>query len=167
MILWLKFVHVAAIAVWSAGLICLPGLCLARTPALGGEALYRLQAAVRFTFVVLVSPAAFVAIASGTALIFARQTFEPWFTIKLFLVAALVLAHVLLGSTIVRLFDRGRVYSFPVFIAAVGAMLAVVTAILALVLGKPAFTSDLLSAVLSEPGGLQRLARNVTPWLIP
>lgn len=93
MVLWLKFIHLSAIAIWSAGLVCLPGLCVARTSTLSGEALYRLQAAVRYTCVVVVSPAAFVAIASGIALMFARQTFEPWFSIKLTLVAALVLMH--------------------------------------------------------------------------
>jgi uncharacterized membrane protein len=167
MVLWLKFIHLSAIAIWSAGLVCLPGLCVARTPTLGGEALYRLQAAVRYTYVVVVSPAAFVAIASGIALIFARQTFEPWFSIKLTFVAALVLVHVLTGLAVIRLFDEDRAFSFPIFLVAISVTLAVIVAILALVLGKPDFEGDFLPVVLGEPGGLRRMVRHFSPWQTP
>ena len=81
--IWLKLLHLAAIAVWSAGLICLPALYVQRAHVADKDSKHRLQAMVRFLYVAILSPAAFVAVGSGTALIFVRQSFEPWFTLKL------------------------------------------------------------------------------------
>src|SRR5690606_9523925 len=65
----LKFVHILAITGWSAGLTCLPFLYVQRR-RLSGDALHRLHNFTRFFYVALVSPTAFVAVGSGTALIF-------------------------------------------------------------------------------------------------
>src|SRR5690606_32333311 len=89
----LKFVHIIAIAGWSAGLICLPFLYVQRR-RLRGDALHRLHNFTRFFYVALVSPAAFVAVGSGTALIFVQATFEPWFAVKLAFVGIMVIIHV-------------------------------------------------------------------------
>src|SRR5690606_32129029 len=107
--IWLKTLHLAAIAIWSAGLLGLPGLFVGRTHVPDEQSKHRLQAAVRFLYVGIVSPAAFVAVGSGTALIFLRQSFEPWFTLKLALVGALVTIHILTGLVIIRLFEAGNV----------------------------------------------------------
>src|SRR5690606_20968502 len=53
---WIKFIHVAAIALWSGGLVALPFLYHQRK-GLEGEELHRLHAFTRFFYVGLVSPA--------------------------------------------------------------------------------------------------------------
>lgn len=166
MILWLKFIHIAAISVWAAGLVSLPGLYVQRARVAGDDQLFTLQRIVRAAYVGLISPAAFLAVASGTALIFLRETFVPWFSAKLALVAVMVLLHALTGLVIIRLFREGEVYPVWRFAAVTGLTVLVVLAILVLVLAKPDL--DLaLPPVLSEPGGLARLADRLNPWTTP
>ena len=113
----LKFVHVIAISLWSGGLLSLPFLFVQRRTQ-SGTVLYRLHNFTRFFYISLVSPAAFVAVASGIVLIFMRATFEPWFSVKLLLVAALVLIHVTSGLVILRLFNPQQAYARWRFIVA-------------------------------------------------
>lgn len=161
--IWLKILHLAAIAVWSAALVCLPGLCVRRGRLPGREARHRLQAMVRFLYVAVASPSAFVAIASGTALIFLRQPFEPWFSLKLALVGALATIHVVTGLVVIRLFQAGNAYPAWRFAATTGLTLAVVTAILVVVLAKPDLP-DLVPAAMTEPGALKRLVDALNPF---
>lgn len=161
--IWLKMLHLAAIAIWSAGLIGLPGLYVQRAHVPDEAAKHRLQAMVRFLYVGVISPAAFVAVGSGTALIFVRQTFEPWFSLKLALVGALVTIHVLSGLLIIRLFERGNVYPVWRFVAVTSATLMVTAAILLVVLAKPDMP-DLLPAAMSEPGALGAIADGLNPF---
>src|SRR5690606_23695297 len=111
---------------WSAGLICLPFLYLQRR-RLAGDALHRLHNFTRFFYVALVSPAAFVAIASGTALVFVQATYAPWFSVKLALVAVLVAIHATSGLVILRLFEPDRFYPFWRFAGVTTLTLAVVS----------------------------------------
>lgn len=161
--IWLKVVHLVAIAIWSAGLISLPGLYVQRAHVPDKASLHRLQAMVRFLYVAVVSPAAFVAIASGTALIFVRQTFEAWFTLKLGLVGLMVMAHILTGLVIIRLFDKGQVYPVWRFAGVTVVTVIVVTAILTVVLAKPE-VPNLLPRAMSEPGALGRLLEPINPF---
>jgi uncharacterized membrane protein len=161
--IWLKLLHLAAIAVWSAGLICLPGLCVRRAHVPDRASMHRLQTMVRFLYIAVLSPAAFLAIGSGTALIFVRQSFEPWFTLKLAFVGVLVTIHILIGLVILRLFEAGNVYPVWRFVTVTAATLLVVAAILVVVLAKP-HLPDLLPAQLSEPGALRRLAGGLNPF---
>ncbi len=161
--IWLKFLHVTAIAVWSAGLICLPGLYVQRTRLPAGDALHRLQNIVRFLYVRIVSPAAFVAVGSGLALIFLRETFEPWFSLKLLFVGVLVVVHVLTGLVIIRLFEDGETYPPWRFVTTTVASCLAVCAVLFVVLAKPALP-DLVPEVLREPGGLRDLVVDLNPF---
>jgi putative membrane protein len=106
--LWIKLLHVATISIWSAGLICLPGLYVQRTHVPDDESLHRLQGMVRFLYVAIVSPAAFIAVGSGTALIFLREAWVPWFSVKLVFVGAMVVIHILTGLVIIKLFEKGQ-----------------------------------------------------------
>lgn len=166
MIVWFKFIHIAAIAIWAAGLICLPGLYVQRAHVTDKDQLYRLQRMVRFAYVGLISPAAFVAIASGTGLIFLQAVFTPWFSAKLGLVATLVVIHALTGLVIIRLFRDGEVYPAWRFVSVTILTLAIVTGILFLVLVKPVLNLP-FPAVLGEPGALQRLIGDLNPWPRP
>ena len=85
---FLKFVHLAAIAIWSGGLLVLPFLFWQRRALAAGPELDRLHRITRFVYVEMTSPAAFIAIGSGTALIFLQATFQEWFSLKMVLVGA-------------------------------------------------------------------------------
>jgi len=161
--IWLKFLHFAAIAIWSAGLICLPGLYVQRAHVPDEPSKHRLQALVRFFYVVIISPAAFISVGSGTALIFVREPFEAWFSLKLAFVGALVMIHIFTGLVIIRLFDDGRTYPVWRFAAATTLTVAVVGIILVVVLAKPDLP-NLTPEVLNQPGGLKRLAASLNPF---
>lgn len=160
---WVKLVHIATIAVWSAGLICLPGLYVQRAHVPTEASLHRLQAMVRFLYVAVLSPAAFVAVGSGVVLIFLREPFEPWFSLKLLLVGMMVIVHVLTGLVIIRLFEEGNVYPVWRFIAVTGVTVLIVAAILVIVLAKP-ILPDMLPQAMSEPGALRRIADGINPF---
>lgn len=166
MIATLKFLHLAAIALWAAGLIGLPGLYVQRAHVRDDPELFRLQRAVRFAFVAIVSPAAFIAVASGIALSFANDVFSPWFSLKLAFVAMLAMLHVLTGLVIIRLFRKGEIYPVWRFVMVTIVSCLVVLAILIVVLAKPDLAFE-LPAILSEPGGLKRLVSDLSPWEIP
>ncbi len=104
MTIFLKFVHLAAIALWSGGLVVLPFLFWQRRALEAGLDLDRLHRVARFVYVEMTSPAAFVAIGSGTALIFLQTTFVEWFSLKMLLVGALVMLHVVAGLILAHLF---------------------------------------------------------------
>lgn len=111
-----KFLHVGAIALWAGGLIGLPWLMAQRDGIRrrgGKHALKRLHAMARMLHIGLVSPAAVLAIASGTALIFLRETYAPWFTAKLGFVVLLGAGHVLCARTMVKLFADDPIEEEP------------------------------------------------------
>ncbi|MCP8884456.1 CopD family protein [Devosia sp. XJ19-1] len=155
-VLWLKFVHVAAIAGWSAGLVALPMLYLQRA-GLEGEPLHRLHAFTRFLYVVMVSPVAFIAIGSGTALIFMQGTYENWFSAKLVGVSVMTGVHIFSGLMILRLFEPGKAYPLGRFVVVMALTLGAIAAILALVLGKPDMEWPAVLAALFAPGALSDL----------
>ncbi len=163
MIALAKFLHIAAIAIWAAGVVSLPGLYVQRAHVKDEDALLRLQRLVRFAYIGIISPAAFVAVLTGTMLIFLRQTFEAWFSIKLALVGVFAILHVLTGLVVIRLFRDGEIYPPWRFVTATVLSGGGVVAIFFIVLTKP--TVDLaLIDVLSEPGGLKRLYDEFNPW---
>lgn len=150
----LKFVHIPAIAVWAAGLICLPFLNRQRERVRTETELHRLHSMVRFFYVVIVSPAAFIAIASGTALIFAQHTFTLWFSLKLLLVGLLVGIHMRIGHVILRVFDRPS--GWPAWRHRAMTIVAASTAlsVIAVVLIKPALHLQVFASDRFAPGSL-------------
>lgn len=164
MMTFLKFVHIATISIWAAGLVCLPFLFAQRRDVPKSEALHRLHGMVRFFYVVILSPAAFVAIGSGTALIFLRSTFEPWFALKLALVGVMVVIHILSGLLILKLFDETARYSTLRFIIVTGGTLAVVSTILAVVSAKPDIDVSRLTPEWLAPGRLSEVAGDLLGW---
>jgi putative membrane protein len=150
---WLKFIHVASIALWSAGLIALPFLYYQRR-GLVDDALHRLHAFARFFYVGIVSPAAFVAIGTGAALILLQGTYENWFSAKLVAVAAMTGIHIFSGLMILKLFEPGKVYPAVRLVLVVTLTLAVVSTILTLVLGKPELEWPAVLLAFFAPGAL-------------
>ena len=154
---FLKFVHLATIAIWSGGLLVLPFLFWQRRALEAGAELDRLHRIVRLVYVELTSPAAFVAIASGTGLIFLQATFEEWFSIKMVLVGIMAMLHVVAGLVVHQLFSpRGR-FGRVSFVTLSATYAVLIVAILWVVLAKPQIDSNQFAAHLFEPGGLSRL----------
>jgi uncharacterized membrane protein len=158
---FLKFVHIATIAVWAGGLIVLPYLFWQRRYHTVGPELDRLHRVTRFVYVAMTSPAAFVAIGSGTALIFLQSTFREWFTLKMLLVGAMVMLHVVAGLVAVRVFTPDGRFGSRSFAALTAAYLAVIVAILWVVLAKPVLDSSQFRPNLFEPGALAPLVRQI------
>ena len=153
---FLKFVHLATIALWSGGLIALPFLFWQRRTLEAGLDLDRLHRVARLVYVELTSPAAFIAIASGTALIFLQATFAEWFSLKMLLVGIMAMLHVLAGLVLVQLFlPEGR-FSRLSYLALTSLYIVVITAIIWVVLAKPHIDANQIAAHLFEPGGLGR-----------
>lgn len=158
---FLKFVHLAAIAIWSGGLIVLPFLFWQRRGLPPGRDLDRLHRLSRFVYVGMTSPAAFIAIGSGTALIFLQSTFREWFTLKMVLVGAMVMLHVVAGLVAMRVFAPDGRFGSRSCVALTGAYLVLIVAILWVVLAKPAIDSAQLAPGLFEPGALKPLLRQI------
>jgi uncharacterized membrane protein len=125
-----------------------------------GEELNRLGGAI---FAALCSPAAVVAVGSGTALVFAGSVFTPWLFTKLAVVGALVALHVRTGYVLRRHTEMRRAYAGWRMAAATMSTSAVLGAILVLVLAKPRFEPRALPHWLTEPGSLQPLLSSILP----
>jgi len=147
-----KALHIAALIIWCAGLIGLP-LMLSKHEIGEGQASYaRLRLLTHRAYAYFVTPAAIVAIAAGTALIFLAGAFTLWMFAKLLMVGVLVSLHAWIGHLVVLMSERrGRFAprsAIPTMVPIGIAMLA----ILFLVLGKPALQS-FAPSWLKEPLG--------------
>ncbi len=134
---WLKAIHIAAMLVWSAALVYLPSLLAAHPATSDKTAFYRLRATIRIVYIGIASPAAIIAIISGSALIPVALAHGGWLALKLTVVALMAVFHVYCGS-LVAAFRYFPVRRSPVLLHT----LVVVPAILIplvfyLVLGKP------------------------------
>jgi protoporphyrinogen IX oxidase len=152
----LKFIHLGAIAIWSGGLIALPFLFGQRRGLTATTELDRLHRITRLVYVELTSPAAFIAIASGTALIFLQATFVEWFSAKMVLVGIMAMLHVVAGLVMHQLFSPDGRFSRLSETALTVAYVVVIVAIIWVVLAKPHIDSNLFAPHLFEPGGLGR-----------
>jgi uncharacterized membrane protein len=147
----LKAAHLAALLVWCAALLALPPL-LRRHPVGTGQLDFaRFRRATHYGYVGVATPAAVLAIAAGTALLFLRGAFEPWFYAKLVSVGGLVVAHAWIGHLIVRTAERPRRVEAPAAWPLLLGIAAAIGATLALVLAKPVLPEALLPARLLEP----------------
>lgn len=97
----LKALHVAALPIWCAGILAVPVMLARHDPAIGQEDYARVRRASHYAYTFAVTPAAVLAIASGTALVFVREVYAPWMLLKLAVVALLVGFHAWVGHTLV------------------------------------------------------------------
>lgn len=133
---WLLTLHIAALVCWCAGLLYMPALIAVtgRREAAGPD---RHAAITRMVFTLVVTPAALLAIISGTAVFLANQLVAAWLVAKLTLVTGLVVCHVLLGWLIVHI-ERGSEKLGPLWCALLGGTsAALMVGIIYLVLAKP------------------------------
>ncbi|MGE7204278.1 CopD family protein [Sphingomonas sp. NPDC019816] len=149
-----KGVHIAALILWCAGLIALP-LLLAKHSVSEVQTTYtRLRLLTHDGYTMIVTPAAVIAIAAGTVLIYLRGVFEPWMFAKLVAVGLLVCLHALVGHTVVLMSERRGEYAPPSPVPLVVGSIATMTIVLLLVLAKPV-VPDIAPAWLKAPQNRQ------------
>lgn len=171
MIALVKFVHIFAIAVWVGGLIALPTFhrYISCHPS-GVPIVARDDTkfhAMKFAYVAIISPAAFVAVGSGIILVFQGTVVAPWFAVKLAFVAGLVVAHSIAGLTIAKLSEKNGQYPPWRSLAATLACSVFAVSIVSLTLLKPQLSGAALPSALSEPGALKSLVESINPWQRP
>ncbi len=166
--LWLvKFAHVTGIALWAGGMFVLPHL-FRKASKVSGDEHHRLHRMVRQLYVQMMSPAAFVAVGTGTGLIFMRETFVAWFSLKLVGVGVLAGLHILAGLLVVGLFrvkspaSFGWIKTWMMTAVTLGAVMT----ILWFVLAKPEISSRTMAG-LFEPGALRDTLLPLIPWMTP
>lgn len=132
-----KSLHLIALSIWCGGLIALP-MMLSRHDSLISQDDYEVvRHRTHITYTMIVTPAAIIAVIAGTWLIFLRQVFVPWLFAKLVFVALLLVLHVWIGHSIVRIAEKPGDHKPPNPYLPVTGVLACATAILLFVLGKP------------------------------
>src|SRR5262249_10090170 len=100
--------------------------------------------------------AAFLAIGSGTILIFLQTTFLEWFSLKMLLVAILVMLHVTAGLILAHLFQPSGHFGRFSYVGLTSAYLLLITGVIWVVLAKPHIDSNQFATNLFTPGGLRQ-----------
>ncbi|MDQ3618079.1 MAG: CopD family protein [Pseudomonadota bacterium] len=106
MYFWLKFFHIAAMAVWFTGLFFLPRLFVARHRGDADGVQDHFVPTAGMLYFRIMSPAGLVTIALGTVLIAFGPT-GGWLVLKLAVVAMAVVIHLYLGVVMYEL-EQGR-----------------------------------------------------------
>ncbi|MCQ4295073.1 CopD family protein [Pseudomonas stutzeri] len=133
----LKLLHFAALLCWCGTLLYLPALIAAGTRR-SDPLFYRDHAHLtRTVFNLVGTPAALIAIGSGTALFLKDGIVAGWLIVKLSTVAGMVLCHALCGVLVLRI-EKSPERSVSIRCRLLGAIAALfITATLWLVLAKP------------------------------
>jgi putative membrane protein len=157
----LKALHIGFVAIWIAGLAALPAMLARHDRAVGQGDFARIRQASHYGYVWLVTPAAVLAVVSGTSLIFLREVFTGWMFAKLVGVAGLVTIHAWVGHTIVAVAETEGRHEPPGPILPTLILGALTLCVLVLVLAKPELDE------LPVPGWLlQPLGRDL-PFDVP
>ncbi|PWW00248.1 uncharacterized protein UPF0093 [Hoeflea marina] len=144
-----------ALGIWCGGLIALPMMLSRHVPLVTGNDYRIIRHSTHLAYTAVVTPAAVIAVIAGTWLIFLRQAFVPWLFAKLAVVGLLLLIHVWIGSSIVRIAEEPGNHTPPNPYLPVTGVLACATAILVLVLAKPDFGWIVMPEWLRVPRGGQ------------
>ncbi len=151
MIALLKALHIISFSIWMAGLMMLAVLMQVhgRRPEMRTQPGFdEFRWLTHYGYTAVVTPAAVIAIAAGTVLIFAQGVLVPWMLAKLTAVAGLVLLHAWLGHLIVEVGEGHGSYRVPHVGLSLVVMLPLIGGVLWLVLAKPDL--DALIAVLPD-----------------
>lgn len=138
--LWLLVLHISALLCWCAALLYLPALIAGmHTRQIEiSEPFHQYGSIARFVFTHIATPAALLAIISGSLVFLLNRTVEVWLIIKLTLVVALVLCHALVGQLLLHTQEQNRKPVRRWCWSLSAALCAVMSAILWVVLAKPA-----------------------------
>ncbi|HUE93896.1 CopD family protein [Pseudomonas sp.] len=135
----LKLLHFTALICWCGALLYLPALIAAGTRS--SEALFYRDHAhlTRMVFTLIATPAALLAIGTGTLLFVRESVFDPWLILKLSAVAGMVLCHALCGVLVLRIERTPELAIGRQCLGIAALTVALIAATLWLVLAKPAF----------------------------
>lgn len=99
--------HIAALVTWCASLVYLPALIAGiHTDQIEiVEPRHKYGSVARFVFTYIATPAALIAIISGTLVFLFNRTIEVWLIAKLTLVTGLVIAHAFAGLLLLHTQD--------------------------------------------------------------
>lgn len=134
---WLKLLHITAVILWCGTLLYLPTLIASATgPQRAPVFAHAHQRVLRSLFTLVVTPAALVAIASGTAIFVFMGPLTLWLVAKLAVVGLLVLAHAACGMLVLRA-ERGETRLAGLCAAVTTLSIAAIALVAWLVLRKP------------------------------
>ena len=131
---WLKLFHMSAVIVWCGSLMYLP--TLVRSSVERGS-VHALRQWPRHVFIGVATPAALLAISSGTVIFVADALVTTWLIYKLGFVGLLVLGHGVCGMLVLRA-EAGRLEHCRFCHVLTAWVVLVLLAIAWLVLRKPA-----------------------------
>lgn len=138
--LWFLILHIMALIIWCASLLYLPALIA----GLHSEKIAIIEpyneygSVARFAFTTIATPAALIAIISGTIVFLLNRTIEVWLIAKLTLVTGLVVSHTLVGLLLLHTQDRSSKPIRRWCWMLSGVLCALMGAIIWTVLAKPA-----------------------------
>lgn len=104
---WLKLLHLGAVIVWCGTLFYLPAMIAAAVKPTPGAAPALQRWLPRSVYIGLATPAALLAIVSGTWIFVSQGLLAPWLMFKLAGVGLLVLGHGACGLLVLRA-ERGE-----------------------------------------------------------
>ncbi|MDO9526036.1 MAG: CopD family protein [Gemmobacter sp.] len=155
MIALLKFAHIAALLCWCASLIALPVLLYHYRGARIQSRFTEFRLVTHYGYIGFASPAAVIAIAAGTALVFAADIHDGWLLVKLAFVAGMALVHAWIGHLVLQSGEKKGRYRMPHPMIAIALVIPQMAVVFWLVLAKPdlAWLAARLPAVLLETQG--------------
>lgn len=137
---WFLILHIIALIFWCAALLYLPALIagMHTRQAQISEPFHKYGLVARFVFTHIATPAALVAIMSGTVVFLLNHTIEIWLIAKLTLVTGLVITHTMAGLLLLHTQDRSNkpVRGWCWLLS--GVLCVLIAAIIWTVLAKPA-----------------------------
>lgn len=137
--IWLKALHISALTIWCAGLFYLPGLFMLHPRTSDHADYHRLRIMTRYSFIMVISPAAVIAIITGTLLVYVRGLQGEWLAMKLVAVTLMVFFHLYCGGILATLRDpKARGMRHPLLHLALVIVPAIlIPLVLWLVMAKP------------------------------
>ncbi|MFN3279638.1 MAG: CopD family protein [Paracoccus hibiscisoli] len=163
MIAGLKYLHLAAMLCWCAAMVALPlmlhfygAIWRSTTGSEQTQARYaEFRLITHYGYIGFATPAAIIAIAAGTGLIFAAQVFDLWLMAKLALVAGMALVHAWVGHLVLSSGENRGLHNMPSSLWALVMGVPLMVGVLWLVLAKPdlAWIADWMPEFMLAPRG--------------
>jgi uncharacterized membrane protein len=135
---WLKLLHITSVILWCGTLLYLPA-AIAAAAGSGRAAIFETphRRVLRTLFTLVATPAALLAIASGTAIFALHGPLAIWLLVKLAAVGLLVLGHASCGMLILRAERRDDAWLLVSCRIVASVSVLLLAGIAWLVLGKP------------------------------
>jgi len=146
-----KALHLSFVAIWIAGLLALPRMLARHDRAVVQAEFAQIRRATHYGYVWIVTPAAVLAIATGSALVFLREVFTVWVFAKFILIAGLVTVHAWVGHTIIEVAETKGQQEPPEPMVPTLLIAGLAVGVLFLVLAKPDLSGVALPSWLMEP----------------